>query len=95
MGFFTWIAVILAVISTAFLAPVMGEYIDTGLVERFPTLIVCGFVYMAAMQSFFAGLMLSTMKQKNRQDYEINLILLDGEYKKLLAASDEKQGGHT
>lgn len=52
MGFFTWIAVILALVSTAFLAPVMGEYFDTGLVERFPTLIVCCFVYMGAMQSF-------------------------------------------
>ncbi len=81
MGFFTWIAVILALVSTAFLAPVMGEYFDTGLGERFPTLIVCCFVYMGAMQSFFAGLMLSTMKQKNMQDYEMNLIFLDNEYK--------------
>lgn len=89
MGFFSWIAVILALISTAFLAPVMGEYFGTGLVERFPTLIVCGFVYMAAMQSFFAGLMLSTMKQKNMQDYEMNLIFLDKEYKELAEAQRE------
>ena len=90
MGFFSWIAVALALLSTAFLAPVMGEYLDTGLVERFPTLIVCCFVYMAAMQSFFAGLMLSTMKQKNMQDYEMNLILLNREYKKLLAVSGDE-----
>ena len=81
MGFFSWIALILVLISTAFLAPVMVEFFDTGLVERFPTLIVCCFVYLAAMQSFFAGLMLSTMKQKNMQDYEMNLIFLDKEYK--------------
>ena len=81
MGFFSWISVILAVISTAFLAPVLGDFFATGLVERFPTLIVCCFVYLAAMQSFFAGLMLSTMKQKNMQDYEMNLIFLDKEYK--------------
>lgn len=93
LGFFTWIAVMLALIATAFLAPVMGEYFDTGLVERFPTLIVCGFVYMAAMQSFFAGLMLSTMKQKNMQDYEMNLIILDREYKQQLTVSgDGRQG---
>ena len=89
MGFFTWIAVILALVSTVFLTPVMGEYFDTGLVERFPTLIVCCFVYMAAMQSFFAGLMLYTKNQKNMQDYEMNLILLDNEYKhKLKEKSD-------
>lgn len=86
MGFFTWIAVILTLVSTVFLAPVLGEYLETGLVERFPTLIVCGFVYMAAMQSFFAGLMLSTMKQKNRQDYEMNLIFLDRAYKQQVVA---------
>ena len=90
MGFFSWIAVVLVLLSTAFLAPVMGEYFDTGLVERFPTLIVCGFVYMAAMQSFFAGLMLSTMKQKNMQDYEMSLIFLNREYQKQLAVSGDK-----
>jgi glycosyltransferase involved in cell wall biosynthesis len=80
-GFFSLISVLLVVISTAFLVPVLGDYIGTGLVERFPTLIVCCFVYMAAMQSFFAGLMLSTMKQKNMQDYEMNLVYLDMEFK--------------
>lgn len=84
MGFFTWISVLLALISTIFLAPVLGEYFATGLVERFPTLIVCCFVYIAAMESFFGGLMLSTMRQKNLQDYEMNLIFLDAEYKNKL-----------
>ena len=81
MKFFTWIAVLLAVLSTVFLAPVLMEYFSTGYVDRFPTLIVCCFVYLASMQSFFAGLMLSTMNQKNKQDYEMNLIYLDTEYK--------------
>jgi glycosyltransferase involved in cell wall biosynthesis len=81
-GFFTLISVVLILISTLFLAPVLGDYFSTGLVDRFPTLIVCCFVYIAAMQSFFAGLMLSTMKQKNMQDYEMNLVYLDMEYKK-------------
>jgi glycosyltransferase involved in cell wall biosynthesis len=80
-GFFSLISILLVLVSTAFLVPVIGDYLDTGLVERFPTLIVCCFVYMAAMQSFFAGLMLSTMKQKNMQDYEMNLVYLDTEYK--------------
>jgi glycosyltransferase involved in cell wall biosynthesis len=81
LKFFSWISVILVIISTIFLAPVLGDYFNTGLVERFPTLIVCGFVYIAAIQSFFAGLMLSTMKQKNMQDFEMNLVYLDTEYK--------------
>lgn len=84
MQFFTLIALILSLISTVFLAPVLGDYFNTGLVERFPTLFVCCFVYLSAIQAFFAGIMLSTMKQKNRQDYELNLIFLDIEYKNKL-----------
>ncbi len=84
MRFFTWVAALLAVASTLFFVPVLCEYFETGLVERFPTLIVCGFVYIAAIQSLFAGLMLSTMRQKDRQDFEMNLIMLNNEYKNKL-----------
>ena len=76
-GFFSWIAVLLALIATLFLIPVLCDY---GLVLRFPTLIVCCFVYLSAIQAFFAGLMLSTMKQKNMQDYEMNLVKLQNVY---------------
>lgn len=84
MRFFTWVAALLTVASTLFFVPVLCEYFETGLVERFPTLIVCGFVYIAAIQSLFAGLMLSTMRQKDRQDFEMNLIVLNNEYKNKL-----------
>lgn len=82
MKFFGWIAVILAVIATAFLIPVLSAYATTGLVLRFPTLIVCCFVYLSAIQAFFAGLTLSTMKQKNMQDFEMNLIMLQQHFNK-------------
>ncbi len=88
MGFFLWISIVLAVVSTIFLIPVLREYFVTGLVARFPTLIVCGFVYVAAIQSFFAGLMLSTMRQKNLQDFEMNLIMLERERKKSESGAD-------
>ena len=81
MRFFSSIALLLAVIATLFFVPVLLEYFETGIVERFPTLIVCGFVYIAAIQSFFAGLMLSTMRQKDRQDFEMHLISIDNEYR--------------
>ncbi len=79
-GFFSWIAVLLALIATLFLIPVLCDYAGSGLVLRFPTLIVCCFVYLSAIQAFFAGLMLSTMKQKNMQDYEMNLVMLQNAY---------------
>lgn len=79
LGFFTLLALLLTVLAVAFMIPVLVEYIQTGLVERFPTLIVCCFVQLAAIQSFFAGMILSDMCIKNRRDFEFrrNLIQKD------------------
>lgn len=73
MGFFGIISLILALISIGFFIPVGVEYISTGLVPKFPTLILCGFTMIAAIQSLFAGMQLQTAVQKNRQDFEMNL----------------------
>lgn len=74
LSFFSIIALILALVSVGFFIPVLVEYVKTGLVLRFPTLIVCGFVLIAAIQSFFAGLILSTLAQKSRREFEQTLI---------------------
>lgn len=76
LGFFSITALLLAVISVLFFIPVMAEYFATGLVLKFPTLIVCGFTMMAAIQSLFAGLILSNMAQKNRRDFEYRYTLV-------------------
>ena len=55
LGFYSFLAAILAIISTIFIIPVIITYGKTGLVPAFPTLIVCGFVYLAALLSFFVG----------------------------------------
>lgn len=76
-AFFGLISTILALLSTGFFIPVLIEYLNTGLVKKFPTLIVCGFVMAAALMSLFSGLILETIKQKNRQDFEQHLIYID------------------
>ncbi len=73
MHFFGCLAVILTLLSAYFVIPVLITYMKTGLVPDFPTLIVCGFAFMAAIQSFFSGLILKTIYQKQRQDFEIEL----------------------
>lgn len=73
MNFFGMIAAVLAILSIIFLIPVLVKYSRTGLVPNFPTLFVCGFVMLAAIQSFFSGLILQTINQKNRQDFEMEL----------------------
>ncbi len=83
LKFFGMITFVLAAISIIFFIPIANQYLKTGLVPHFPTLIVCCFTMIAAIQSFFAGLQLQTMVQKNRQDFEINLIKV-ADKKKLL-----------
>ena len=74
LGFFSIIAAFLFLLAALFFIPVLNTYAQTGLVPNFPTLIVCGFTVMASLQSLFSGLILETIRQKNRQDFEINLI---------------------
>ncbi len=78
MQFFSIIALLLLVAAAAaFIPAVLIPYKQTGLVEHFPTLIVCGFVVMAALQSFFNGMVLDTMRQKERREFEFRLMLVN------------------
>ena len=79
--FFGGLALGLILLAFAFFLPVLVEYLRTGTVAKFPTLIVCGFTVIAAIQSFFTGLMLQTMVQKNKQDFEARLITTDDSFK--------------
>ena len=76
LGFFSLLALFLTVVSVIFFVPVLIEYMRTGLVLKFPTLIVCGFVMLAAIQSLFSGLILSNLAQKNRRDFEYRYTLV-------------------
>ncbi len=75
--FFSVISLTLALLSTVFFIPVLMEFIYTGMVPQFPTLVTCGFVMIAAIQSLFSGLVLDSMNQKDRRDFEMNLIRLN------------------
>ncbi len=75
-GFFGTFAFILFVVAVAFFIPVFADYVQTGLVAKFPTLIVCGFVALAAIQSFFSGLIISNLERNNRREFEVQRNLL-------------------
>ncbi len=72
--FFGIISGILAVLSTAFMIPVFVEYWQTGLVPKFPTLIVCGFVMLSAILLFIAGLILQNLLTQDKRNFEFKLI---------------------
>lgn len=76
-------------ISAGFFIPVLVSYFKTGLVEKFPTLIVCGFVALSAIQSFFTGVMLNTIYAKNRQDFEIDLYNVMRDEKNYMKTKDK------
>lgn len=76
MQFFGIVALVLMVISAAMFIPVLAIYIQTGLVPNFPTLIVSGFIALAALESLFSGMILSTLAEKERQEFEFRLQLV-------------------
>ena len=82
MKFFGW-ALVLTALGIGFVIPVLIDYSETGLVDRFPTLIVCGFAIIAAALSFFAGQILQTITWKNRQDFEMQLRDVAEEFSKI------------
>lgn len=81
-SFFSIIAFALALISAVFFVPVLSTYLKTGLVPNFPTLIVCGFTFIASLLAFFTGMQLQNSVQKNKQDFEMNLIRIEKEFKR-------------
>ena len=75
-GFFGILSLLLMAVSVGFFVPVLLDYMHTGLVAKFPTLIVCCFVALAAVQSFFSGMILQNIAQKNRKEFEMDLNML-------------------
>ena len=75
LAFFTTLALLLAALALGLFLPVFAEYLRTGLVERFPTLIVAGFVFLGGLLTFCCGLVLDTVIKKDRQAFELWLNL--------------------
>lgn len=89
-AFFRAIAMFLALLSILFFAPVLVTYLETGLVERFPTLIVCGFVMVMAILLFSIGILLSTLRDKDRCDFEYKLNQTDQMRRILIGGKEDE-----
>lgn len=77
MMFFSIIATFLMLGSLALFVPVLIEYMDSGLVRRFPTMIISGFVALASLLSFACGLILDTISKKEHQNFEIQMNIME------------------
>jgi len=74
--FFSLIALLFAIISVGFFISIFAQFLRTGLVAHFPTLIVSGFIMLAALLCFTCGLILDTVVKKERHDFEFKLSLI-------------------
>lgn len=71
MVFFGILAIIAMIISIILAIPVFNEYFQTGLVLRFPTLIVAGFIFIVSLLLLMVGILLEVIAKKNRQLFEM------------------------
>mgnify|MGYP005794745467 FL=1 len=69
--YFTAIAFVLSLISALLFLPVWIEFRQTGTVERFTTLFVSGFFFLAAMIVFIAGIILDVQCYHFQQRFEM------------------------
>lgn len=76
--FFTILCIILTLTDAVIFIPsVFIPYFKTGLVEKFPTLILCGFIMVAALLSFFTGMILDNIIRKEKREFEFRLQLTE------------------
>ncbi len=84
LSFFGIMGGLLILFAAVVFLPILLEYFETGLVLRFPTLIVCGFVALAGVFSFFSGMILEVMAAKDRRDYEYRLKCVSRDLRQLV-----------
>ena len=75
-AFFGWLGLLCFIIATIFFVPVLQAYFSTGLVAKFPTLIVCSGIYVVSFLLGMSGLILDVIAKKHRQLFELYLNIL-------------------
>lgn len=88
LSFFSILASLMTVVAAGMFIWVFARFLNSGLVENMPTLIVSGFIELAALQAFFAGMIMSDMVTKKRREFELNLIELNHKKRGILASED-------
>lgn len=88
LSFFTMLASLMTVVAAAMFIWVFARFLNSGLVENMPTLVVSGFIELAALQAFFAGMIMSDMVTKKRREFELNLIGLNRKKREILASEE-------
>lgn len=77
LSFFSLLGLLFLLTGTVLFIPVFVEYLKTGLVPRFPTLIVASSMCVVSIISFFSGTILDTLRRQEKQNFELFLNLLE------------------
>lgn len=75
--FFSMLSLVSLLIGIGFFIPPLIGYINTGLVEKFPSLIAASFFGIIAIQLFVGGLILESIARKDRQAFELHLLNIE------------------
>ena len=94
-AFFGWLGLLCFIIATIFFVPVLQAYFSTGLVAKFPTLIVCSGIYVVSFLLWMSGLILDVIAKKHRQLFELYLNILSSKKEKPINGTDEKESGES
>ncbi len=78
--FFGSVSAVLFFVAAIFLCPVLYEYYLTGLVPRLPTFVASCFFVLMSMLAFVCGLILDTEGKKARQNFEVQMNILQQIY---------------
>lgn len=76
LKFFGVIAMILFLIALGMFLPILVNFVETGLVPKFPTLIVSTVLGLSAMLSAVCGLILDTIANNARKNFELQMNMI-------------------
>ena len=65
LQFFTFVSVVLMLLSVGLGVFSLDGYFETGMISRVPSLVVAGFLMIASIISFISGLILSSIKRRH------------------------------
>ena len=76
MAFFSSIALVIMACFLAFFIPILIQYFRTGLVAKFPTLILISSLIIVSFLLFSCGLILTVLKRQNSQNFEQHMTII-------------------
>jgi glycosyltransferase involved in cell wall biosynthesis len=82
LAFFSIVSGVLLLVGAIFFVPILMNYLETGTVAKYPTLIVISALAIIAIISYFSGVILEVLKKQHRHNFERHLNLLNEIWRK-------------